>query len=223
MSVATSNYLEAIAHLPSGLSLCGAGVPWQEYEQLLEDLGDDYAGRLFYHQGQLEIIPPRNVLDTARPIIYSFIVALSEELNIEISSVGATTLKRRLRDAGAEPDDAFYISDIAPALGTRNLDLEHDPPPHLVLEIDRTSLSLDRFRIYAALGVPEIWRLYRGTVTFHHLQQENYVTQTHSRAFPLLSSATLTDFLAQGLREGETRAARAFRAWVQGQLLSNVD
>ena len=40
--------------------------------------------------------------------------------------------------------------------------LESDPPPDIVVEIDVTNESLGKFGIYAALGVPEIWR-YDGT------------------------------------------------------------
>ena len=219
MPLATADYVAAIAHLPSGLALCAAGVTWEDYENLLSDLGDESSVRVFYNQGKMEIMsPPTKEHETPRPIIYRFIVVLSEELDIEISSVGTTTLKRRLRAAGAEPDDAFYIRNIGPALGTGELNLERDPPPHIVLEIDRTSLSLDKFALYAALGVPEIWRLHKGVVSFHHLTDNAYAQHSHSRAFPFLSTATLTEFVQHGLREGETKAAKAFRVWLKGIL-----
>jgi Uma2 family endonuclease len=32
-----------------------------------------------------------------------------------------------------------------------------DPPPDLVIEVDITSPSLDKFPIYARLGVREVW------------------------------------------------------------------
>ena len=158
--------------------------------------------------------PPTKEHEIPKPIIYRLIVVLSEELDLEISSVGTTTL-RRLRKSGAEPDDAYYIRDIGPALGGGNLDLERNPPPHIVLEIDHTSSSLDKFAIYANLGVPEIWRVAKGAVSFHHLNA-NFYTETHlSRAFPFLDSTLLTGFLNLGLREGETKAAKAFRLWLR--------
>jgi Uma2 family endonuclease len=42
--------------------------------------------------------------------------------------------------------------------GKTDIDLAVDPPPDLVAEIDVTHRSLDREAIYAAMGVPEIWR-----------------------------------------------------------------
>jgi Uma2 family endonuclease len=59
------------------------------------------------------------------------------------------------------------------------IDLTVDPPPDLVIEIDITSPSLDKFPLYAVIGVPEVWR-YDGThVTMHRLAGERYVEVTH--------------------------------------------
>jgi Uma2 family endonuclease len=214
-TLAASPYAEAVTHLAPNMTLLAADVSWEEYEQLLEELGEHRAARVFYDQGKLEIMsPPTKEHEVPRPVIYRLIVALSEELDLEISSVGTTTL-RRLRDSGAEPDDAYYIRDIGPALGPRNLDMERDPPPHIILEVDQTSSSLDKFPIYARLGAPEIWRVSEGVVRFHHLQGDAYAQKPRSRAFPSLASETLTRFLQQGLREGETKAAKAFRQWLR--------
>ena len=215
---AASPYAEAIAHLAPNMTLLASGVSWEEYEQLLEDLGDQRAARVFYDQGKLEIMsPPTKEHEVPRPVIYRFIIALSEELDLEISSVGTTTL-RHLRESGAEPDDAYYIRDIGPALGPRNLDMERDPPPHIILEVDQTSSSLDKFPIYARLGAPEIWRVSEGVVRFHCLQGDSYAETPRSLAFPFLDSRTLTRFVQQGVNEGETKAAKAFRLWLRETL-----
>ena len=57
MPVAT-DYLQAIAHLPDGAVLTFNGVAWQEYEQLLTDLGPGYSVRIFYDEGRMEIMAP---------------------------------------------------------------------------------------------------------------------------------------------------------------------
>ena len=217
-TLATSPYLAAIAHLAPNMTLLASDVSWEEYEQLLDDLGDSHAARIFYNKGQLEIMPPPTK-EHERPvsIIDRVIIALSDELGWEIESIRSTRLKRQLHDIGAEPDEAYYIRDIAPALRAGELDLESDPPPHLVIEVDRTSLSLDKFAIYAALGVPEIWRLYQGQVTFYQLTQGSYANIPHSRAFPFLSPGQLAQFLDLGLREGATRAKRACSEWARTQ------
>jgi hypothetical protein len=43
-----STYLDAIAHLPSGGTLILTDVTWEEYESLVDDLGDHSSVRLLY-------------------------------------------------------------------------------------------------------------------------------------------------------------------------------
>ena len=66
MRTQTANYLDAIAHLPTGGTLILADVSWTEYEQLLTDLGDDYPVRVSYDQGRLEIMTPSAKHETLR-------------------------------------------------------------------------------------------------------------------------------------------------------------
>ena len=49
--------------------------------------------------------------------------------------------------------------------GLKRIDLRRDPPPDLVIEVDVTHSSVPRMPIYAALGVPEVWRLAEGAVS----------------------------------------------------------
>ena len=91
----------------------------------------------------------------------------------------------------------------------------HDPAPDLVVEIDRTSSSLDRFSIYAALGVPEIWRLARHQLRIHLLSGDRYEESPISSAFPFLTAKALSELVARGLKEGERKAARALREWMR--------
>jgi len=86
-------------------------------------------------------------------LIEHLIFVLAEELNLEIYPTGSTTFKRLNQARGAEPDSSFYIQNAG---SKREIDLTQDPPPDLVVEIDITSSSLNRFQIYATLGVPNL-------------------------------------------------------------------
>lgn len=219
MSVAVANnWQEIIAHLPAGSCLRLEGVPWAEYEEILHDLGPSYSVRIFYDRGKLEIMPP--IYDHEAPIsgIHSLIIVLRDELDIDVQPIGSTTLRLRRKEAGAEPDDGFYIQHAAALIGKRTLDLSQDPPPDIVVEVDRTSISLDKFPIYARIGVPEIWCLYGETVRFHLLTGGVYQGSQTSLAFPFLTAGVVSHFLAQSLQEGERRAARAFRDWLREHL-----
>ncbi|MFN7947007.1 MAG: Uma2 family endonuclease [Blastocatellia bacterium] len=216
MSVATaSDYLEAIAHLPPGTALIADGVSWEEYEQLLEDLGPSYSVRIFYDQGKMEIMCPVPAHEKPVKVVHTLVIVLRDELDIDIESLGATTYREELKERGAEPDDSFYIQNAAAVIGKLDLNLRHDPPPDVVVESDHTSSSLDKFAIYAALGVPEIWRIIRNQVHIRLLEAGEYKESAISRAFPFVSADKLNECLALGLAEGERTAAKAFREWVR--------
>ena len=53
MTVQTANYYEAIEHLPAGGTLLLTGVPWDEYEELLEAVGEAKGLRISYDSGRL--------------------------------------------------------------------------------------------------------------------------------------------------------------------------
>jgi Uma2 family endonuclease len=215
MPVATTDYLQAIAHLPAGAALRVDDVPWEEYEQLLADLGPAYAVRIFYDQGRMEIMAPASTHEKPKSILHTLVTVLRDELDIDVESLGSTTLRVEMKAKGAEPDDCFYIQSAPLVIGKEDLDLEHDPPPDLVVEVDRTSTSLDKFAIYAGLGVPEIWRLVKKNVRIYLLVGDHYEESPTSRAFPFVSAQTFSGFLAKGLAEGERKVAHAFRVWIR--------
>jgi Uma2 family endonuclease len=215
MSVATNDYLAAINHLPAGAVLRIDDVPWDEYENLLADLGDGYSVRVFYDQGRMEIMAPASTHEKPKGAINRLVTALSDELDIDIESLGSTTLKREIKAQGAEPDDCFYIQNAALVIGKDDLDLQCDPPPDLVIEIDRTSASLDKFAIYAGLGVPEIWRVAGRRIEFYVLADDYYTESATSNAFPFLTAAVLSEFLEIVLDSGGRKAARRFRSWIR--------
>ncbi|HLG13010.1 MAG TPA: Uma2 family endonuclease [Blastocatellia bacterium] len=215
MPVASADFVAAVAHLPHGACLRINDVPWEEYEQLLADLGEGYSARIYYDEGRLEIMSPDSVHEKHKGIIHRLIGAVSDELDLDIESFGSTTFKAERK--GAEPDECFYVQNASSVIGRHgDLDLNCDPPPDIVVEVDRTSTSLDKFPIYAALGVPEIWRITGGGVEIHRLSEHHYIQSNESRAFPVLTAEALSRFLALGLAEGERKAAQALRAWLRG-------
>ena len=100
-------------------------------------------------------------------------------------------------------------------IGRTDLDLHVDPPPDIAIESDLTSSSLDRFAIYAGLGVPELWRISNQYVQVWLLRGTQYDASKTSLAFPFLTVEALNKHLVLGLAEGERKAAHAFREWVR--------
>ena len=98
-------------------------------------------------------------------------------------------------------------------LGKRSLDFNVDPPPDIVVEIDLTNASQPKFPIYATLGVPEIWRYDGEQAYIYQLTGQAYAEVNDSLAFPSLTAAALTDFIAQSKTQGQTAALLASREW----------
>ena len=82
-----------------------------------------------------------------------------------------------------------------------------------MIEIDLTNESTGKFPIYAALGVPEIWRYDSGEVFFYRLDGQQYAESSASATFPFLPAAVLARFIEQSKVEGQDAALDAFREW----------
>jgi len=90
------------------------------------------------------------------------------------------------------------------------------------MEVDVTNSSLDRMSIYAALGVPEVWRLCATGLSFNVLHGRAYHPQPNSLAFPQLAVTDLPGFLAQIGQTDDTTLVLEFRNWVRQKLLTQL-
>jgi Uma2 family endonuclease/Flp pilus assembly protein TadD len=193
-------------------------ISWEEFENILAELGDNRSSRLAYDRGTLEIMTPLPEHEGYKEIIGDLIKDLAEELSLDYRSFGSTTWKRQKKLAGAEPDNCFYIQNEHLVRGRLNIDLSQDPPPDLVLEIDITSKSLDRMPIYARLGVSELWRYDKKVLHIYQLQAGKYNETDSSLAFGTFPVKEIPNFIERHL-SASTRALRhSFRAWVRQYL-----
>ena len=215
MSTQTASYIEAIEHLPKGAILRVPHVSWQDCEQFLADLGDDYHVRVSYACGWLEIMSPLPEHEEFADVVLGIAREITRELGVKLEARGSMTIRSAWQAQGAEPDTCFYVQNAARIIGKRSLDFNTDPPPDIVVEIDVTNASQAKFPIYAALGVPEIWRYDGSQVYFYRLSDAQYVETVHSRAFPFLTGAVLAQFIEQSKTAGQDAALDAARAWVR--------
>ncbi len=191
-------------------------LDWHRYQTIRQALGEHRAIRFTYDQGVLEVTMPLEDHEFAVRLIERFILILVVELGLKLKTMGSTTLDREVLDRSAEPDNAYYIQNQAVVAG-RNVDLEYDPPPDLVVEVDITHTDINKLRFYASMGVPEFWRYNGETWRVYCLQAEGYEELETSPTFPLVPKIKLYEFLAQA-RQDEVVAEMALRAWVRQQL-----
>lgn len=191
------------------------GISWETYEQLLSDFQDSHAAHFTYDRGALEIMVLSFKHETVNRTLAQLVSVIAEERQVDIINAGSTTFKRRALTRGFEPDSCFYIQNEGRISGKAEIDLDTDPPPDLIIEIDITSPSLNTFPVYAHIGVPEVWR-YDGTrVTFFILAGEDYETAQESRALPVLTSSVVTDFLEASTQLKSTVWSRRLRDWAR--------
>ncbi|WP_204104916.1 MULTISPECIES: Uma2 family endonuclease [Spirulina sp. CCY15215] len=189
-----------------------SGISWKTYENLLEELQERHL-RLTYNCGNLEILSPSPEHERYKKVIGRFVDTLAEELEINIYPLGSTTYKcPELK--GIEPDECFYISNIAAIRGKRRLTPD-DPPPDLVIEIDITSSSRNRLQVYAALGVPEVWVYDRNSLTLQQLNNGEYFPGSQSQFFPNIPITEIAEFLQQAETTDYLELIRIFRNWVR--------
>ena len=186
-------------------------VSWETYERLIADLQDQSHYRVFYDHGTLEIMSPSLKHEVYNRAISDLIRVMTLDLGIDIINAGSTTLKLKGKKRGAEPDTCFYIHNEALMRGKTEVDLTADPPPDVIFEVDITSGSVNKALIYAAFGVPELWRYDGKNFRIYQLKGRRYVEAGKSLACPWLTAASLAEFMQQTRSEGPSAALRAFR------------
>lgn len=190
-------------------------ISWETFERLLEEAGDNRNTRFYYLDGMLEIMSPLSRHEGSNRFIDDLIRAISEELGFNIRKLGSLTMKRRDRQSGGEPDSCYYIQNELLVRDRVEIDLQTDPPPDLVLEVDITSPSDRRLPIYANLGVPELWKYDGKAFQYYILQDSDYVLVDRSPTFPWLSSEVMLEYLEKRFQMGETQAILQFKSWVR--------
>lgn len=203
--------------VPPGHRVLFHDVSWQEFEAILEELGDRRAARLAYSLGTLEIRMPLPKHEKAKVIIGDLVKILLEELEIDCEPFGSTTFKREDMAQGVEPDDSFYIQNHARMIGKERIDLKVDPPPDLAIEVDVTSKT--QLDAYEALGVPELWRYEEGKLQINILCNGKYIESEISPTFPNLPIfEVIPQFVEQSRTAGTSPTLRAFRQWLKAQI-----
>ena len=108
----TTTPIKTIALSP-GSHLLIPNVTWEQYEDLLEELGEERrVPRINYCNGTLELMSPLPAHERPHRIISDVIKLLLDAQGREWEDFGSTTFKK-LKQAGLEPDTCFYIRPLA--------------------------------------------------------------------------------------------------------------
>jgi Uma2 family endonuclease len=212
----TVEILDAVEHLPVGATLVMHHISWEDYERLLVEFGERSHFRVSYDGGRLEIMSPSMRHERLVRFLDRLVGEFAKVHKLAVEMLGQTTWTRQALAKGVEPDCCYYIQDTHCIIGRDDLDLEIDPPPDIVVEVDITNSSVRKLSIYAALGVPEVWRYDGQTVQVYELDGEKYVEVAGSHFLPGLTGQIISGFVDQSRTLGQTKALEEFRRLFRG-------
>jgi Uma2 family endonuclease len=193
-------------------------VRWDTYERLLMDLHDSCAPRLTYDRGTLEIMSPSSEHERYNRIIAQIVEELAVEMNLDFDNLGSTTFRREDLDRGFEPDSCFYLQNVQRVRHKKRIDLTFDPPPDLIIEIDITKSSLDKFAIFREASVPEVWRFDGDRLAMYALKSGVYHERETSIVFPVVNGTDLTKLIDDSNLMDRPEWVRRLRLWIQQKL-----
>jgi len=186
------------------------GVEWETYVAL-SDQRHGSVPRMTYDNGVLEMMSPKREHESVGRLIGRLIETYSEVKNIEIISVGSVTVKRSDLSKAFEADESYYVRNAERLLSKKDLDFSIDPPPDLVVEVEITSSAIKKMQLFAAMGVPEVWRHDGHRLQMFELVDGSYLQIPSSFQLPGLTTAQVDEMLSQRNTLGETKLIQSFR------------
>jgi Uma2 family endonuclease len=194
-------------------------VPWEQYTRLLRTFSEQHL-RLTYDRGTLEIMTYTHKHESWSAFLGYMVVTLTQELKLPLHLGGSTTLRRKRKQRGLEPDKCYWITHEAEMRGKERFNLRTDPPPDLAIEVDITRSCLNRMGIYAKLRVPEVWRYHAKGLDFFVLNAAGkYEAATCSTLFALpIAPADLMPFLHMRGQMDDNSVIAQFRDCIRARL-----
>jgi Uma2 family endonuclease len=192
-------------------------VSWGLYKHFCDEL-ETRNIRLTFSDGSLEIMITKPPHEYYKKLLAKLIEIIFLELNIPVRSGGSMTFQRDDLEKGFEHDECWWIAHEPLVRDMEEFDGMRDPPPDLALEVEISRSLINRISIFAALGVPEIWRFDGKTLRFCVLQPDRtYREQDTSLSFPFLKPEHLLPYLSQSDKVDETTLVRRFVQWLREQ------
>jgi len=212
-----TNYYEIVSYLPAGSELILRGQTFEDYEEILEDVGEANGLRVSY-DGEIVKIMTLSIRHEKYVRFFEMLITtLSLKLRKKILHFGSATMKISRKNRGSEPDCCFYIQNAEAVARKSSIDFSRDVPPDVVVEVDIHHDSLDKFSIYSALRVPEFWLFDGEKLKIYKFENDDYFEIEKSIALPILTSKILTDFLNRLETSDQFEVLLEFEKWLENQ------
>ena len=189
-------------------------VRWDTYVALADDRRGNIP-RMTFDNGVLELMSPRRQHENIGRLLGRIVETFTEVSGIEIQSVASTTFRRPDLQRAFEADESYYIQHAEQIRPKEEVDLTVDPPPDLVIEVELTSSAISKLQLFAAMGIPEVWRHNGESLTMFRLADDNYVRISESEQITGLTTAMADSLLSKRFEMGENALIRTFRASIE--------
>jgi Uma2 family endonuclease len=127
-------------------------MSWKFYCAFLDEIGDRPI-RVTYDNGLLEIETPSLMHEGIKTFVGHMIETSLMHAGLDFDAAGSTTWRREDLKVGLEADESYYINHERQVRGKHELDLNVDPPPDLVVEVDIPAARLNKVKIHQYIGV----------------------------------------------------------------------
>lgn len=202
--------------LTSGSKIHISDITWENYQAILEELGEKRNTRITYYQNVLEIMSPSAAHERPHRLIAYIITTILEKQGRDWEDFGSTTLKYP-EVAGVEPDTCFYIQNAHRARNYTNLDLSQCPPPDLAIECDLTSKTV--INAYQALKVPEVWIYSGDQLQIFIFSEQGYQLTKQSLAFSgFPMTEMIPNLIQKGMKEGTRQMLQELKIFLVSYL-----
>ena len=200
------------------------GVSYQVYESWMRSLPENSPVRMAYDGRSMELMVKGRMHDNFRELLGEIVRAITQELDIPMSSNGETTWIRPEIERGLEADQSYYflpekIAAARAAMERGSNDIADYPNPDLAIEVDISPSQVDRPAIYAKLQVAEVWRFDGQTLTIERLDDHGRFREVDASVFLKIRADQIVPWLIDEESSDETAWARRLRAWVRSELI----
>jgi len=174
-------------------------MSWQDFEALLAIRGERSGVRMYYLDGEIEIVSPTKIHEGRKTTLARLLEIWALESDVALNGFGSWTLKKEIREAGAEPDECYIVGDST-----------EKEVPDLAIEVEWSrATGLAKPEIYRRLGVRELWTLKSdGQLVIRTLEKGEWALRTRSKLLPKLDLAWLRSFLDVAPQSKAVRAIR---------------
>jgi Uma2 family endonuclease len=201
-------------------------VTWDDYESFVEQIGESRNCRVAFDGKDIEMMTLGPFHERQKSLLDWFIMIVASELKVERQPMGSTTWKRKKLKRAIESDLCYYFDPVklaAVAAAARSDNVELYPNPDLAAEVDISAPRIDRLGIYAALQVPEFWRVRDKAVSIEQLGADGtYAPALRSRFLPVRAE-DVTRWVFTEDSSSLVAWEERLRRWVRDEIVPNAD